>query len=192
MVNYQKGKIYKIVCNKSNLVYYGSTTKEYLTQRLVQHRTHYKMFLDGKCRFMTSYRILENNDFDIILVELYPCNSKDELQKRERYYIENNICVNKNIPTRTKTEYKEDYNFKNKEKIALSKKIYNQINKERINAKNRSNYSDEKREKNILKLKNYRELNKDLVNKKSREIYKRKKENKLMLDWLQNFNIYYN
>jgi hypothetical protein len=47
------------------------------------------------------------------LVENYSCNSKKELETRERYYIENNECVNKNMPTRTMKEYQEE----NKEKI---------------------------------------------------------------------------
>jgi hypothetical protein len=43
-----------------------------------------------------------------VLVEKFPCESKDELHARERYYIENNECVNKYIPNRTNAEYRQD------------------------------------------------------------------------------------
>ena len=77
---------------------------------------------------MTSFQIFDNNNYDIILIENYPCERKDELHARERYYIESLKCVNKQFPGRTKNEYckihKEDikqynaqYRNENKEKI---------------------------------------------------------------------------
>jgi hypothetical protein len=39
--------------------------------------------------------MLENGDYNIILVETYPCNSKDELLARERYWSDKIVCVNK-------------------------------------------------------------------------------------------------
>ena len=68
---------------------------------------------------MTSLQIFDNNNYDIILIENYPCERKDELHARERYYIESLKCVNKVIPTRTDREYVEA----NKEKIELYRKI---------------------------------------------------------------------
>ena len=126
MPNYKQSKIYKLVDNTNGNVYYGSTTQTYLSKRLSQHRT---AFNGGN--HSSSHEILKNNDYDIVLVELYPCNSKDELIMRERYYIENNKCVNKSIPGRTKLEYRytdkmleynKQYVRDNKEKIALRHK----------------------------------------------------------------------
>ena len=34
MTDYSKSKIYKIVCNKTGLIYYGSTTKKYKIQKI--------------------------------------------------------------------------------------------------------------------------------------------------------------
>jgi hypothetical protein len=72
------------------------------------------------------------------------------LHARERYYIELNkdICVNKNIPTRTKKEYDED----NKEKI----KEYYQQNKEK-----KAEYYQQNKEKKIEQNKEYRNVNKE-------------------------------
>ena len=44
-IDYSKGKVYKIVCNITGKIYVGSTTKEYLSQRLTLHRANYQLFL---------------------------------------------------------------------------------------------------------------------------------------------------
>ena len=113
MVNYSDGKIYKLVCNLTGLIYIGSTCEQILLRRLATHVIDYKRYVNGKKHFISSYLVLEHNDYDIVLIESVPCNTKDELYKRERYHIENTDCVNCNIPTRTNKEYYID----NKDKI---------------------------------------------------------------------------
>lgn len=44
---------------------------------------------------------------EIVLLESVNCNSKEELLARERWFIENNKCVNKYIPFRTPEENKQ-------------------------------------------------------------------------------------
>ena len=118
MVNYQEGKIYKIINDSiPGMVYYGSTCNTF-ARRIVQHK-----------RLRYSSRVLfEYGNPQMILVEKYPCNDKMELTMRERYYIENNECVNKQIPGRTDKEYREA----NKEQISIKKKDYRQTKKEKI------------------------------------------------------------
>ena len=41
MVNYSNGKIYKIESDLGDLIYIGSTTKYYLSQRMERHRFDY-------------------------------------------------------------------------------------------------------------------------------------------------------
>ena len=120
MINYNNSKIYKIVCNNTGLTYYGSTTQKYLSARLDQHRQVYRTY--------TSRKIINGGNYDILLVENVNCNSKDELRARERFYIENNECVNKQIPGRT---YKEWCKV-NKEKLSEQNKKYRLDNKEKI------------------------------------------------------------
>jgi len=108
MVNYNNGKIYKIVDNTNNKIYVGSTTKYYLSDRLSGHRCDYRRYLKGKHSYVSSFEIIKNNDYDIVLLELVNCNSKEELKARERYYIETLDCINKNIPGRTNKEYIND------------------------------------------------------------------------------------
>jgi len=54
-----------------------------------------------------SRQIINRGNFQIELVENYSCETKHELHKRERFYIDNNECINHVIPTRTQKEYSE-------------------------------------------------------------------------------------
>jgi hypothetical protein len=145
-MDYNNGKIYKIVSNITDDVYFGSTTQK-LSKRIWSHRADYKMYLQGKRCYISSFKILETGYYDIILVENFPCRTKEELHARERFYIENNNCINKNIPCRTDAEYRQDnkerykdYRKENKDMIAEyhkkwylnNKDLHNQKKKEKI------------------------------------------------------------
>jgi len=122
MSRYQNGKIYQIVSENTDDVYIGSTCMK-LSQRLSKHKASYKMWLKGKKDFVTSFKVLQAGDYKIYLIEEYPCESKIQLQKRERYWIENKDCCNKYIPTRTCKEYHKKWRTDNeayKEKCKLN------------------------------------------------------------------------
>tara|TARA_R110000822_G_scaffold264909_2_gene388933 strand:+ start:2637 stop:3188 length:552 start_codon:yes stop_codon:yes gene_type:complete len=126
VTDYSKGKIYKIVCNITGDIYIGSTKEKYLSRRLQRHKYHYKDFLKGKGEKVASFSILEKDNFEIILIETYPCDSKYELESRERYWIENTKCLNINIPTRTRKEKREAEPeiTKEKDKIMYEKRAH--------------------------------------------------------------------
>ena len=119
------GKIYKITDNTNDNIYIGSTCKT-LEERLSRHKYDYKSFLKGLYNNTRSFDIIKNNDYKIDLLENCQIKTKQELLARERYYIENNDCLNKNIPGRTEKEYYID----NKDKISEYKKAYYEANKE--------------------------------------------------------------
>ena len=110
------GKIYKLVCNVTGLVYYGSTTKS-LKQRLTEHKSDYKRYLQGKTNYLTSFKIIENGDYNIYLVENYGCLNKKQLESIERVYIENYKCINKIVVGRTLKESHKEYRANNKHKL---------------------------------------------------------------------------
>ena len=57
MIDFSKAKIYKIVCNVTNLVYVGFTTQK-LSQRLQHHRNDYKLYLDSKYHYVSSFKMI--------------------------------------------------------------------------------------------------------------------------------------
>ncbi len=118
MPNYQESKIYKIVSFSTDDVYIGSTCEKYISNRLGSHRTAYKSYLNGKHRYVTSFKLLETGDYYIELIENYPCNNIYELHARERYWIENTEnCVNKVVSNRTLKQHYEDYKNKRLEQM---------------------------------------------------------------------------
>ena len=90
MPDYKNGKIYKVVDNTNGNIYYGSTTQKYLSMRLSGHKNEIKHQPTNSIN-----QILINGDYTILLVELFPCNSKDELCSREQHFIETFECINK-------------------------------------------------------------------------------------------------
>jgi GIY-YIG catalytic domain len=157
MVNYDNSKIYKIVCNKTGLCYIGSTTQS-LSSRLSHHCAMHKRNLENKG--VSSSKVLENNDYSIILIENYPCKNKEELYRKEREYIEKIDCVNKiKRPYRSDEEAKEygnKYRIENKDRLTELNKEYRKENKEEI----------------YLKRKQFREDNKERLSEISKEYYR--------------------
>jgi hypothetical protein len=156
-MDYQNGRIYRLVCNKTGKQYIGSTTQS-LTKRKSIHKAGYNAWKANKRHYMTSYDIIDGQDYDIILVEDYPCQSKEQLHSRERHWIENTECVNKRIPTRTQKESNED----NKEQRREAKKKYIEINKERI-AEQRKQFREANRARLAEIGRKYYERNKEQI-----------------------------
>jgi hypothetical protein len=190
MPDYSKGKIYKIVCNTTGLVYIGSTCEPTLARRLAGHRGSYNDYIKGKVKYtMSSFKVLENSNYEIILIEIVNCLSKDELHSKERFYIESIECVNKNIPSRTQQEYYEDnkesiikhvadyYKEHQTEKLNYAKE-YATLNKPKI-----LEYKKEYRINNKEKISEYKKLfqinNKDKIKEAKAQAYLKKKLLKL-------------
>ena len=184
-----KGYIYKIVDNTNGNIYYGSTIQN-VSARLAKHRQDYKNFLNKKkINKCSSSIILENNNYSYYTIEEVNFDNKWELRNRERWYIENNNCVNKCIPNRTAKEYREE----NSEKIKASYKNWKEDNKEHLKEylkeydKNRNKteerkeakkkYHEANKEKIREKKRIYREANKEKIREKKR-IYMRNKRQK--------------
>ena len=114
MVNYQNGKIYKIVDISRTKIYIEATTKQYVSQRMDEHRRKYRTCKLGKGDLIKtrSFELFEEFGVDncvIELIETYPCASRDELNRKEGEHIKNNVCVNKIVAGRTPKEYRNDH-----------------------------------------------------------------------------------
>ena len=129
MPDYSKSKIYKIVDKTNNNIYIGSTTLE-LKKRLNNHVSSYNFHMNGKGGFTSSYDIIKNNNFIIELIELYPCNNKDELCQKENVYLNTLDCINRNKSFRSVEDINNQYK-KNIEKLSKWVKLDRQNNPEK-------------------------------------------------------------
>lgn len=145
MVNYENGKIYKITSPNTDKVYIGSTCID-LDKRLRRHINDYKIYKEGKRRYITSFEIIKENDCEITLLENVNSNNKKQLSLMERKYIDEIECVNKFKPLRNKKEWREankekiklrekKYRKENRAKRKIYEQEYNRKNKEKINAR---------------------------------------------------------
>ena len=159
MVNYKDGKVYKIIDNTTNNIYIGSTAQDRLCRRLQKHVSDYKQYLKGnrKC-YASSFDILKNGDYYIELIEKVPCDSRDELTKREGHYVRTLECVNKNVPGRTMKEWQKKYHEEHKEEIKEWRKKHYEENKEEYNKKGKEYRS---KKKNKARRKKYCEEHKE-------------------------------
>ena len=147
MDKYQRGKIYKIISTHTDMIYIGSTAEPTLARRLAGHRKSYNQYLEGRHNYISSFELLQHPEYKIVLVELFPCNLRDELLAREQHHIDlaGDNCVNKRkaFTGLTKQEYHANYHQQqyeeNKEKILDRNKQYYEDNKERMKQKYEEN-----------------------------------------------------
>ncbi len=136
MVNYELGKIYKLV-SPSGLTYIGSTALPTLAKRLGKHKDEYKRYLKGLTKYISAYKLFDEDvdNVKIFLVQEFSCSSRDQLHKREREVIENTECVNLNIPWRQHGESNQVWKEKNIEQFKAYQKLYTAKNKNWIKKK---------------------------------------------------------
>jgi hypothetical protein len=190
MPDYQNGRIYKIIDLETNECYIGSTTLA-LSQRLAQHVSTYKRWLQGKGNNITSFKIIANGDYDIVLIELFPCNSKEELHSRESHHTQTIQCVNKIknqglLNALGKIDYSKQYYINNKEHIQEHKKQYREQNKEIFKERAKQykldhteqikQYNIDNKEHIREQKKQYRERTKEHIKEKRKQDYHENKD----------------
>lgn len=146
MTDYSNGKIYIISSIHTDDVYIGSTVQT-LKARMKQHINDFKTWVksDYTAKYISVFEVVMYGDYEIELLENYPCETKRELLTREGYHQKQIQCVNVNVAGRTLAEYYrdnieyfKDYYQDHKEKI----KQYYQDNKEQKKAYQRKRYAE--------------------------------------------------
>jgi hypothetical protein len=158
MPDYSRGKIYTIRNrNDKSKIYVGSTI-EPLCRRLAKHKHkskshgHYILYIEV------------NNDWDnwyIELYENYPCDSKEELLKREGEVIREIGTLNNKIAGRDLKQYyidnidkikkyKQEYYIENADKIKEYKQKYYIENSENIKKRVKNNITSRKEQENLV------------------------------------------
>ena len=187
MPKYENSVIYKIKHNEDyddNNIYVGSTAN--FKNRKNQHKSDCNNEKRKNYNFPVYQYIRDNGNWDnwvMIPIEEYPCNSKNELVIRERHHIDLlRPTLNIVKPGRTDKEYYEDnkeknkkYREDNKEQIAEYEKIYRDANKEKLAEKHKKYYEANK-EKLYEKAKEYRKNNKEIIAEYKKKHYKANKE----------------
>lgn len=141
---YVNGKIYTIRSYQTDKIYIGSTCCA-LPKRFYEHK-----YSGNQC---SSKEMLEYNDCYIELLESYPCNSKEELTKREGELIRENKdnCVNIKIPNNDPKIRLKKYKQSPKGKAKI--KEFNQTDKGKV-IKKRSDqkYRESEKGKEAIKI----------------------------------------
>ena len=145
---YANGKIYRLVNSVDNEEYVGSTCGK-LSKRKSEHK--------GLAKIQTTRRVYQHlnevgwESVEIVLIEEYPCQNKMELERRERYWIEEmKPSLNKNVPTRTAKEFQTKYYIDNADKICEAKAKYYAENQDKMRERRAKYYaenSDKERER---------------------------------------------
>ena len=116
MNGYENGKIYKLVDKNDNIIYIGSTKKT-LKERWGKHH-------------------LNCDQNKIVLIENYPCDSRDELRIYEQKFIDlysEMGLLNKHKAYCSKEERKQnEKKYSQSEKKKQYNKIYNQSDKYKV------------------------------------------------------------
>ena len=185
-MDYANGKIYMLepTCEyDEGDVYYGNCATT-LVKRLSKHKNP-----SNKTASKILMEKYGRDNIKIVLVKLFPCNSKDELKAEEGKYQRENKCVNKRIEGRTQKEYRQanrekileqrkEYYQANRDKISEREKEYKQANRDKISERQKE-YRQDNRDKIIEYNKEYTQANRDKINARRRELRAEKKLSQL-------------
>jgi hypothetical protein len=159
MTDYQQGKIYAIRSSSTDKYYIGSTATT-LCKRFYKHKTD---------KNTSATEIIDLGDAYIELIELFPCGSKIELNKREGE-IQREMkasIVNKMYAHRTPEQKKEqqaEYYAEHVEELKESNAAYYAEHVEQIK-EYRAEYYAENQEEILLQKKEYYQKNKAEIDK---------------------------
>lgn len=134
-----------------NKNYFGFTTQP-LCKRRSGHIDNFKKYPNRKVYKAMREAGMSADDIELIWVEDYPCETKEQAKARERYYIENFGTLNNNLPFKEGTkmkEYQREYYANNLAKVRK--------------------YYTENRDDKIAYQREYRNDNRDEINVKKRE-----------------------
>lgn len=171
-VDYSKTIIYKLCCKDTNIkdIYIGATTC--MKARKALHKTTCN---SGKSIQYNNkvYKFIRDNggweNWDMIMIEKYPCNDKVESCKKEREILEKlgaTLNMANPIILKDKKEYFKEYIEQNRDKIREYKKEYREKNKEKIAERSKKYY-----EKNRKKYKKWCDNNKEKIKEYKKQLY---------------------
>ncbi len=196
MPDYSKGQIYTIRCRTDDTKIYVGSTIQPLYKRFYNHKID---SCKERCMNMKLYIEVNGNwdDWYIELYENYPCNNKNELEKREGEIIRLIGTLNRYIAGRDRKEYYVDnadkikqYFIENAAKIREQQKQYYIDNTNIIKEKTKQyyikNFDKIKEKKKLYNIENADKIkekekqycieNADKIKERKKQYYLKKKE----------------
>jgi group I intron endonuclease len=140
---YTKARVYKLTNDQTDDEYVGSTCNP-LYKRLGQHKAD---STKERCKNRPLYQLMNKigkQNFQMVLLEEYPCENREQLRARESYYIKllkptlNKIDAVTNNEKRA--QYAKDYYKENSNKIVEYSRLYREKNGDRISARRNQPY----------------------------------------------------
>jgi hypothetical protein len=172
MPDYANTVMYKICCKNIDItdIYVGHTTN--IRNRIKCHKNTCNNPKDKNYHYKV-YEFIRNNggwdNWEIIVIEEYSCNSfSDAIIKEREYYETLKPTLNSIFPQRTNEEYKECKKQYNKEYYNENKQHYNEYNKEyyQNNKEKINEYHNENKQHYNEYHKEYYQNNKEKINEK--------------------------
>jgi hypothetical protein len=164
--NMNNSVIYRIKCKDGSCIYTYTGSSANFTQRKAAHK-HNCNNADSKKYNLLVYQTIRANggwsEWEMVIIEIFPCESKQHLCVREQWHIEQQ--------DEERLNYKKVYYDANRTQLITKKKLYND-----------SHFAERKayREANKViineKSKAYRDANREMINEKQREKKLSKKE----------------
>jgi len=158
VMGYETGKIYKLQCSDGKY-YFGSTIRT-LASRLSSHK-----YASKNAQTNNTYNHINAIGWDnvtITLVELFPCETKQQLLQRELWFISEHkndvLCLNTRNPLadtspEARQQHKDkckEYYVQHRDELLQKRRDYQIENREK-----RTEYSSEYRQQHSEKLKEY-------------------------------------
>jgi len=176
MPDYSKGFIYQIICKDPNVkeIYVGSSCN--YNQRLSDHKSKCNNPNNDEYNKKVYQHIRENSGFDnfeIEIIEYFPCDSKLELEIREDFWmntLQSTLNCKRAGLDQSKKEYLKEYREANKEYLSEKHKEWREKNKEQI-AEQKKQYCEKNKEQIAKRKKEYYEKNKEQIWLKRKEKY---------------------
>tara|TARA_R110000868_G_scaffold53158_1_gene167141 strand:- start:53 stop:631 length:579 start_codon:yes stop_codon:yes gene_type:complete len=164
-----------------DMTYIGSTIRT-MNNRMSSHKNQYKRWLEGKSYYCSSFDIIKNENYELLIIEEVKKETEEECREREQWWIEfygKDNLVNKRNSNGWNLKYNKIY-----------QKIYRNQNKEIIKQQQKQNYLENKdiilqqrkeyhltnKEKIKEKIKEYRLTNKERIKEYKKEYQLTNKE----------------
>jgi hypothetical protein len=93
MRDYSRSKLYYIIDKTNGDKYVGSTIEK-IWRRKAKHKDAYIQYCKNNASWCASFNIIKNGNYEIELIEDYPCENDEQLRIREQFWIDTIDCIN--------------------------------------------------------------------------------------------------